>query len=82
LISAQRIGGYAGFLKDIFGRVLTISLFGGVSSVKRRSLEFRECASQPKAHDKRERADLDDEERKVLASIVDRLKRAGKKGKS
>ena len=31
--------------------------------------------------DKRERADLD-EERKVLASIVDRLKRAGKKGKS
>ena len=32
--------------------------------------------------DKRERADLDDEERKVLASIVDRLKRAGQKGKS
>jgi hypothetical protein len=32
--------------------------------------------------DKRERADLDDDERKVLASIVDRLKRAGKKGKS
>ena len=32
--------------------------------------------------DKRERADLSDEERKVSASIVDRLKRAGKKGKS
>ena len=30
--------------------------------------------------DKRERADLNDEERKVLASIVDRLKRAGKRG--
>src|SRR5215510_7387901 len=50
LIFAQRIGGYAGFLKDIFGRFLATSLFGGVSSVKRRSLEFRECASQPKAH--------------------------------
>ncbi len=32
--------------------------------------------------DKREQSVLDDEERKVLASIVDRLKRAGKKGKS
>jgi hypothetical protein len=32
--------------------------------------------------DKREQSDLDDEEHKVLASIVDRLKRAGKKGKS
>jgi len=32
--------------------------------------------------DKREQSDLDDEERKVLASIVDRLKRAGRKGKS
>jgi hypothetical protein len=32
--------------------------------------------------DKRERADLNDEERKVLASIVDRLKRAGKKEES
>jgi len=31
--------------------------------------------------DKRERADLNNEERKVLASIVDRLKQAGKKGK-
>src|SRR5262245_59352108 len=37
-------------MKDIFGRFLAPSLFGGVSSVKRRSLEFRECASQPKAH--------------------------------
>jgi len=31
--------------------------------------------------DKREQADLNDEERKVLAAIVDRLKQAGKKGK-
>jgi hypothetical protein len=31
--------------------------------------------------DKRERADLDNEERRALASIVDRLKQAGKKGK-
>lgn len=30
--------------------------------------------------DKREQADLNDDERKVLASIVDRLKQAGKKG--
>lgn len=30
--------------------------------------------------DKREQADLNDEERKVLAAIVDRLKQAGKKG--
>jgi hypothetical protein len=50
LIFAQRIGGYAGFLKDIFGSFLATLLFGDVSSVKRRSLEFRECAGQPKAH--------------------------------
>lgn len=31
--------------------------------------------------DKREQADLDDEERKVLVSIVERLKQAGKKEK-
>jgi len=31
--------------------------------------------------DKREQADLNDEERKVLAAIVDRLKQAGKKRK-
>lgn len=31
--------------------------------------------------DKRERADLNDEDRKVLAAIVERLKQAGKKGK-
>jgi len=31
--------------------------------------------------DKRERADLDDQMRKALASIVDRLKQIGKKGK-
>lgn len=30
--------------------------------------------------DKREQADLNDEERKVLAAIVERLKQAGKKG--
>src|SRR5215470_18683260 len=29
LIFAQRIGGYAGFLKDNFGRFLSPSLFGG-----------------------------------------------------
>ncbi len=31
--------------------------------------------------DKREQADLNDEERKVLSAIVERLKQAGKKGK-
>jgi len=31
--------------------------------------------------DKRERADLDDQMRRALASIVDRLKQIGKKGK-
>jgi transposase len=38
--------------------LLIVFLNKGVSSVKRRSLEFRECASQPKAHDKQEYAGL------------------------
>jgi hypothetical protein len=33
LIFAQRTGGYAGFLKDIFGRFLAPSLFVCVSSI-------------------------------------------------